>query len=170
MRPEKLGTSWVLGGAALALVLGVLGGLWTSSGLEKSLPASSVPATVAYTAFSHRKHTALGIACGACHFQAYVEAWAGLPAVELCRLCHRSVEAPPASWEPATRLSGHVFFSHRRHTVSGGVSCERCHGEVQAWDGPPAEPSFPRGMAGMNRCVACHRIVGASTDCLSCHR
>jgi hypothetical protein len=164
MRLLKLKTlSWVLGGIVAGIVW--RGNLQAPPGTPTSRPTGAVPAEVSYIAFSHRRHTDLGMACGACHFSAYVETRAGLPTLELCRLCHRSVEAPPVSWEPATRLASHVFFSHRRHATVGNLSCERCHEAV-----PTSEPSFPRGMTGMNRCVACHRVLGASTDCLSCHR
>jgi hypothetical protein len=135
-------------------------------------------------AFNHKLHVtgkpALG--CRDCHPGAEREAYAGLPPLERCLLCHMkpqsqsdkekivrelAVRGGDFHWNAVTRNPGHVHFSHRAHVSGAHMPCASCHGDVTSWAAPPtaAEPR----LTSMDACVDCHRERGASTDCRVCH-
>ena len=134
--------------------------------------------------FSHHQHSAAGVQCLFCHPGAIRADFAGLPSVQLCVGCHRTIdheEAPvqdlfeywdakqPIPWQAVVDLPDHVFFSHAPH-ISSGLNCESCHGDVARM-----ERARPAAIMDMGWCLDCHldqRVdrVGRLTDCLTCHQ
>jgi hypothetical protein len=76
----------------------------------------------------------------------------------------RGVEIP---WRRAFLLPAHVFFSHRRHVVLGGLKCATCHGAVEQESRPLLRPAIALDMDG---CMACHAKRNVDNDCAACHR
>jgi hypothetical protein len=134
--------------------------------------------------FSHRQHSDAGVGCLFCHSNAMRSNIAGLPSVQLCVGCHRTIarEEPPVQqifnywdadrpipWQPVTEMPDHVFFSHAPHLQSG-LNCETCHGNV----GGMARLR-PVVRMDMGWCLDCHLDqrpdrVARLTDCLTCHK
>lgn len=131
-------------------------------------------------AFSHQVHLAHQIDCSTCHEGALQAAQAELPGVRLCLVCHEPAQGGnptfarlgnfAASGEEIhwVKMSGFrkeaaVFFSHKRHGKAG-IRCETCHGNISS--SPRGVPRIP---ASMGECLECHKMRGASTDCLTCH-
>lgn len=79
----------------------------------------------------------------------------------------------PVQWVRINRIPDFAFFSHSAH-VSAGVTCQKCHGEVQTMERVRQVPDLTMGW-----CVNCHResniagidgrAVNAPTDCSACH-
>lgn len=130
-------------------------------------------------AFSHAHHVAeVGIDCQFCHAYARRGPVAGIPSVQRCAGCHRSVlsEQPeilrvleyweneePIPWVRVHDLPDHVRFTHKAH-VRAGVACETCHGAVAEMEAAVQVESLSMGW-----CVSCHEDRGATRDCLACH-
>jgi hypothetical protein len=90
-------------------------------------------------------------------------------------------QARPIEWQRVHQLADFAYFDHRAH-VTRGVTCQSCHGPVQAMERVRQENALSMGW-----CIDCHRasspdlaaapgaIGGArldhhvSTDCSSCH-
>jgi len=104
-------------------------------------------------AFNHSKHVeGLGLECTTCHLYAVTGTRATIPNIEVRKIY---------------RVPTHVYFSHRRHTSVAEIECETCHGAIGEKSTPVSRPIVK---ITMDRCVECHRLSGASTDCISCHR
>lgn len=130
-------------------------------------------------AFSHSRHVELaGIDCQFCHAYARRGPVAGIPSVERCVGCHRSIltERPeivkvldyweretPIPWLRVHDLPDYVRFSHKAH-VRSGIDCAACHGDVARMDIAVQVESLSMGW-----CVDCHSSRDASRDCLVCH-
>jgi hypothetical protein len=131
-------------------------------------------------AFAHSIHAGrLGLDCLFCHEFADRSPRAGVPAVEKCLSCHRTIatdreqirvlqgysdRGEPIAWNRVHNLPAHVYFSHKRH-IKTGIDCEACHGGV-------SKMTLMRQIRPltMGWCVTCHRANGASTDCATCHQ
>jgi hypothetical protein len=132
--------------------------------------------------FNHRIHIENDLECNTCH-QLYEEhASAGRPELETCLTCHEElitenpeekkileyaemeVEIP---WRRIYRLPEHIYFSHRRHVMSGKVECNVCHGNMSERKSPPTRPLVNQSMEW---CIDCHKKTDADEDCLACHR
>ena len=82
-------------------------------------------------------------------------------------------EPVPISWIQVHRLQDFVHFDHRVH-VASGVTCQECHGRVEAMERMRQDSDLSMGW-----CVNCHRRVNeegvagrrveASIDCAACH-
>jgi hypothetical protein len=130
--------------------------------------------------FSHDVHAAKHkIDCRFCHAQATRSASAGIPSVEKCMACHRSIaadnpevrkialaakEAKPVAWNRVAELPGHVYFPHRK-MVNAGIPCLFCHPGLDR-----AEAAVQKQPLTMGWCMKCHRQRGVSIDCLTCHK
>lgn len=141
--------------------------------------AASVDADGQPIAFSHARHVEQArIDCQFCHAYARRGPVAGIPSVERCVGCHRTIlsERPEivkllAYWEEETSipwirvhdLPDYVRFSHKAH-VRSGVDCAVCHGEVRRMDIARQVESLSMGW-----CVDCHASREASRDCVVCH-
>ena len=116
-------------------------------------PSQPIPA------FSHNIHADINkIDCQYCHNSASKSKHAGLPTVNVCMNCHRSVdgastegkesvtmvrkaagfdgqtytgETSPIVWNKVHVLPDHVYFNHSQHVEVGGMDCQNCHGPVE---------------------------------------
>lgn len=157
------------------VVLAILGvGVYIIFGGQQPPPAQPI-------AFSHRLHAEeKEIACVYCHPGANRAAVAGLPSVEKCMGCHRTIatDKPEVrkvaehwenkqsiTWARVNYLPDHVRFTHQQHVVVGELECRICHGTPNMPGG-----SFARLQPGMAWCLDCHRQRGASIDCATCHK
>ncbi len=133
--------------------------------------------------FNHQKHVKdVGLECSACHEYYTTSEHSGLPSLATCAGCHaeaitKSPEEgrlvkligsdPQPAFRKLFRLPDHVYYSHRRHVVAGGLACETCHGAIAETTSPPASPLR---RITMNTCINCHVERGVKTDCTNCHR
>ena len=142
-------------------------------------PVSPAEPTTQPIAFSHQDHvTEMKIDCQFCHAYARRGPVAGIPSVQRCIGCHRTVlndqpeiqkivqyweNAEPIPWIRVHDLPDFVRFTHKRH-LRAGVNCQNCHGNVGQMD-------IARQVAPltMGWCVNCHKERQASIDCLTCH-
>lgn len=134
--------------------------------------------------FSHRLHDQAGIPCLYCHPNAMRSDIAGLPSVEFCMGCHRTIASDqpaiqelagywerqePIPWQLVNPRLDFVFFSHMPH-LGNGVNCETCHGNIGVMDGAGKLPRSDMGW-----CLECHiqqppeRAIRLA-DCLACHK
>jgi hypothetical protein len=153
-----------------ALALGAVAAFWQLSAVAPEQPI----------AFSHALHAGRSeIACSHCHVAAANGPRATVPAMSVCAECHAAMttqnpeilalqehlkNGTPILWTQVHQLPWHVHFTHKRH-VRAGVACETCHGEVETMERLRRARSLEMGW-----CVGCHRLEGASTDCLTCHK
>ena len=132
-------------------------------------------------AFNHKAHKEAGIECGTCHEYFENATYAGIPSTETCTLCHDGESESPelqrlagyvsageeVPWKRLYGVPSHVFYSHRRHVVSGKLACAECHGAIGELAQPPR---YALVNQTMQWCIGCHEERGASTDCIHCHR
>ncbi len=139
----------------------------------RTAPAQPLP-------FSHKLHTAQGLACKQCHPVPEPGDFATTPKTAFCMGCHRAVkkdsphiaklaawhaENKRVLWAPVYRVPDWVSFSHKKHLSANGVSCQTCHGLVQE----RGEALRRERDISMAACMDCHRAKGASNECLLCH-
>ncbi|MBI5499072.1 MAG: cytochrome c3 family protein [Deltaproteobacteria bacterium] len=131
-------------------------------------------------AFSHRVHaTDKGIDCRFCHPFPDRAPYAGMPPVQTCMFCHRSVIAThseirklwgyfernePIPWVREFEVPDHVYFSHRMH-LRKELDCPDCHGDISMEDRVKAAEPLEMGF-----CLDCHKSRGGPRDCVVCHR
>lgn len=159
---------------SLAILLLLVGGVLIAQRIE---PAVRQPIQ-----FNHAKHKAKGVECSVCHQNVEEQAFAGLPKVETCMLCHSTPQTESREeekvrrfaeqgkeipWQRLYRMPGHVFFSHRRHVTLAKVECQTCHGAIAEATSPPVRPAVKQSMRW---CIACHEKQRALADCNACHR
>ncbi|NIM12613.1 MAG: hypothetical protein GTO45_10910 [Candidatus Aminicenantes bacterium] len=141
------------------------------------------PGVVQPIPFDHNLHVeGQELECTLCHPQVGTHERAALPANEICEECHSEeltgsklenqlrgyfTDKNEIRWEKIYRVPDHVYFSHRRHVVSGKIGCESCHGDVKELKVPPRYPLIPPTMA---QCMNCHKKHNITNDCLACHR
>ena len=130
--------------------------------------------------FSHRFHAGeKNISCLMCHSTATTSDLAGMPPLQTCMLCHRSIiinyppieklrshyfNNKPVEWNRVLKLPDFVYFSHRMHIING-IDCGTCHGNVKDMDRIKEAKQITMGF-----CIQCHRDNNATTDCFTCHR
>jgi hypothetical protein len=132
-------------------------------------------------AFTHKVHAENRVDCTSyCHTGAAVGPVAGIPGVNQCLICHRTIATDKpeiqkiAAYEgrgediPWQRVYGfpapaHVKFNHAPH-IRAGVNCSTCHGDVEQMTVAVRAVDLTMGF-----CVDCHRQRGASTECIACH-
>ena len=129
--------------------------------------------------FSHKTHAAAKLTCNQCHAMPDPGNFATLPATQVCMNCHVSVkkdsphiaklaafhkENRKIAWAPVYRIPDWVSFNHKKHLTVSGVTCETCHGPVAERDALRREKDI-----SMAACMECHRVKGASNECVLCH-
>jgi hypothetical protein len=130
--------------------------------------------------FPHRIHvTDIGMECAYCHQYVEKSIHAGLPDAELCMTCHEAVATDkpevaklagmyqagqPVEWVRVYQIKPHVYFTHKRHVLSG-VKCQECHGPVELMTTAQRVTDL-----GMGWCLECHNSRGASRECITCHK
>jgi hypothetical protein len=129
--------------------------------------------------FSHRVHAGVKeISCRFCHPFVDRSQNAGIPPVEQCFFCHRTIISQhpqivkerwhldtktPVPWVRVFYVPDHVKFNHQPH-IRSKVDCVECHGDVKKFD-RLVPVDFKMGF-----CVDCHRQRKAQLDCwLACH-
>jgi len=130
--------------------------------------------------FSHRVHAGVkNINCRFCHPFTDRSTNAGLPTMEKCFYCHKTIipEHPQiveerrhyetnqaVRWVRIYYVPDFVKFNHQPHILWGQVDCTVCHGNVQTMD------RLHRVDFKMQFCTNCHQERGAQLDCwLACH-
>lgn len=153
--------------AIAAAVLSAYSGASSSQGFSPQQPID----------FPHPVHVqTLGMNCLYCHYAANKSADPGMPAVGTCMGCHTiigpqrpALEGRPARtsaaltrlqefatqrqaipWVRIHKLPEYVHFPHVRH-VNAGVTCQTCHGQIQAMARVAQFASLNMGW-----CVNCH--------------
>jgi len=132
--------------------------------------------------FSHKIHAGENeIPCQYCHVYAARTPSAGVPSVEKCMGCHRSVatdkpeiikvaqyfaDQEPIPWIKVYDVPDFVHFTHKRH-IQAGLECQECHGPVETMDRITRQQ-----LLRMPWCVECHtkKEVENGRDCWTCHK
>ncbi len=132
--------------------------------------------------FSHKTHAGeFEIPCMYCHMQARRSISAGVPSVNKCVNCHKSIatERPqirklmdywrnrePIPWIKVHDLPDFVHFPHNRH-VAAKIECQTCHGPVETM-----ERVSRQAPNKMGQCLNCHKQhdVEHGLDCWTCHK
>lgn len=120
--------------------------------------------------FSHEHHAGrLELDCRYCHDRVETDAYAGMPATNVCMTCHSQlftdepmlepirqslVTGIPIEWKRVYNAPDYVYFDHSVH-VNNGVGCAECHGAVANM---PLTRSV--GKMTMSWCLDCHRNPG----------
>jgi hypothetical protein len=131
-------------------------------------------------AFSHAIHAGqYKIDCQFCHSGARRSAVSGIPSLQFCMGCHKTVSPlkpeiarvraywdrkEPIRWTRVVQEPGFVFFNHSPHILKG-VRCQECHGPVETMTEVRLDHSL-----NMDACTGCHRRRNVSIDCYTCHR
>ena len=118
-------------------------------------------------AFSHEIHAGqLGMDCRYCHNGVEKSWYSNIPAAAVCMNCHNQVlkDSPklelvresalsgkPIEWVQVHKTPDYVYFNHSVH-VNRGVSCVKCHGQINHMDEVRHEKPF-----SMTFCLDCHR-------------
>lgn len=156
----------------LALVLGAGAALGGSRGGAQPIQ------------FNHKAHVGKGLDCAVCHRHVREQAFASLPPLQTCLMCHAAkisqnpeegkirelaAKGEPLRWVRLYRLApdAAAYFSHRRHVTFGKIECATCHGPMAEQAAPP-----PRALVAysMDFCLNCHQQKQAATACVACHR
>lgn len=172
----------------VGLVLLILLALPVTAVLARSyfLSPTWQPAQEQPIAFPHTTHAQTPqLECEYCHRTVSDEAFAGMPALELCMDCHQYIDAggseeiatlvehfeegEPVNWERVHQMPDHVHFVHSSH-INYGFDCAECHGDMQSSpdDGGIDYAEQVRDLR-MGDCIDCHQEYGAPTDCSVCH-
>ena len=142
------------------------------------LRSESVDQPIRFNHIHHKEVARLN--CFFCHPYVSEHRVAGIPNIELCRVCHSSdaiskrpealkvVEYVKAGrkipWNRMYELPTFAVFPHWIH-IKNQIDCSTCHGVTGVSD-------IPIRMVDriyMEWCVDCHRKTKASTDCYACH-
>ena len=172
-----------IGGLAFVQATGGQSAQGSDTAAEAAAPAGQVQPIQ----FRHDIHAGTyQMDCQYCHFSAERSVDAGIPPVETCMGCHRTVpgttdaqraeiakirdyanQGQPIPWVRIYKVADHVHFPHMRH-IAAGLECQQCHGQVQEI-GPVEERDPLWGGANMGWCISCHVQEAASRDCTVCH-
>lgn len=141
---------------------------WVAASVERSPYATRVGWMPSQPVlFSHQHHAGeLGIDCRFCHQSVEDEAFAGMPATEVCMKCHSQVwprepmlapvresyaTGEPLAWTRVHDMPDHAYFNHSIH-IAKGIGCSTCHGRVDRM--PMMTKAEPMTMQW---CLDCHR-------------
>ncbi len=131
--------------------------------------------------FNHIHHKEVArLDCFFCHPYVREHRAAGIPNIELCRVCHSSdaiskrpeaikvfgyvKEGKQIPWKRMYELPAFVVFPHWIH-IRAQVDCSTCHGLTGVSDVPVRMVD----RMYMEWCVDCHKRREADTDCYTCH-
>jgi hypothetical protein len=142
------------------------------------LRSESVDQPIRFNHIHHKEVARLN--CFFCHPYVSEHRVAGIPNIELCRVCHSSdaiskrpealkvVEYVKAGkkipWQRMYELPEFVVFPHWIH-IENKIDCSTCHGLTGVSDRPVKMVDRDY----MEWCVDCHQKRGADTDCYTCH-
>ncbi|PIE90310.1 MAG: hypothetical protein CR997_06890 [Acidobacteria bacterium] len=176
---------WSMGGGTLLIGL-IAAGVFLAAGAGTE-PVAEIPfglyAPEQPIPYSHKLHAGdFEMDCSMCHTYARRTKNAGIPALEQCMMCHKTIaldkdpiktmaaaysKDEPIKWIRVHALPGYVNFNHKRH-VKAGFECQECHGQIQEM-----EVVYREAPLTMGWCLQCHKInldKGASVDCWTCHK
>ncbi len=129
--------------------------------------------------FSHKIHAGDNeLPCRFCHIYARRSKVSGVPSIERCMGCHKSIrkdrpevkklakyweKKEPIYWVKVHDLPDYIYFPHKRH-IKAGMECQECHGDVK-------EMAVIRQVSSLDMgwCLACHKDRNGPTDCWECH-
>lgn len=131
--------------------------------------------------FDHIHHKEVArLNCFFCHRYVREHRVAGIPNIELCRVCHSSDAISKRSealkvvqdvtagrripWNRMYELPQFVVFPHWIH-IRAQIDCSTCHGLTGVSDVPVRMVD----RLYMEWCVDCHKKRGADKDCYGCH-
>jgi hypothetical protein len=131
--------------------------------------------------FNHIHHKEVArLNCNFCHRYVGEYRAAGIPNIELCRVCHSNdaiskrpealkvfgyvKEGKQIPWKRMYELPAFVVFPHWIH-IQSQTDCSTCHGATGVSDVPVRMVD----RMYMEWCVDCHKKRGADTDCYACH-
>ena len=60
----------------------------------------------------------------------------------------------PIQWVKIHQLQDFVYFNHSQHVKVGGVSCQKCHGQIQEM-----KQVYQASSLTMGWCINCHRVT-----------
>jgi hypothetical protein len=130
-------------------------------------------------AYSHELHAGvMKINCQYCHFGAYKSKNAGIPPLNVCMNCHKTVKtespeihkiydalgydpqtqkydstkARPIQWVRIHNLPDFVYFNHSQHVRVAGLQCQTCHGPIQTM-----KQVYQYSPLTMKWCIQCHK-------------
>ena len=160
----------------------LLAGVVTAGAM--ALSGSAAPAGPTQPlAFNHQVMVQAGVQCLFCHNDALRSPSPGMPSVELCMGCHKTIAADrpaikkiadyyargePIPWARVNYVPRFVYFSHKVHLTVGGLNCENCHGDVGHM-----KVVEPVAKMTMGWCLDCHSKQSNAPqlrDCVICHR
>jgi hypothetical protein len=121
------------------------------------------------------------LSCDFCHEHAGESAYATIPNVSTCMVCHDSIKTDSPQVQKLAAIaargqqpgwvrvywfedSAKVFFTHKPH-VRAMLDCAVCHGKVGEMHRVRREVN-----QNMGWCIDCHRQRRVSIDCYVCHR
>lgn len=147
--------------------------------LLSGMGATAIPQPDPPILFRHKIHVdGYRIDCRFCHSTATKSAYAGIPSVQKCMICHRVVatdrpeirkvaqywkDKKPIPWNRVVELPDYVYFPHFR-MVNAGIPCTECHPGMNE-----AGFAVQRKKLTMGFCLACHKSRGVSIECWTCH-
>ncbi len=158
----------------LALILVMLAGVVAAFLWGRRPAAPEQPVT-----FDHSLHLEQNLKCTDCHRLVEHSEKAGLPTANLCMTCHQVIKSDSPEvqkiaqfqqtrqfipWVRLYEVPEFVYFNHSRH-VKAEIECAECHGNTGTTVVSAPEKEFT-----MATCMDCHRVRGASNDCLTCHK
>ncbi len=170
-------------------LFGVLITLVVAVFINRQLGVSEAYAPEQPINFSHKLHAGkYKIDCQYCHFGAERGKHSHIPSPGLCLNCHNLIKTDSPEiqkiqnyhsksetipWQKVNFLPNYVYFNHAQHVAVGGVSCQKCHGNVEEMERVNAK------QFNMGFCISCHRdshiavpndtkMQGANS-CSSCH-
>ena len=166
---------WLLIAGVVIIVIVLAAGYFLFAAQAQAAPQQPI-------AFPHVTMVQAGIPCLFCHADAMQSPVAGIPSVEKCMGCHKTIATnspeikkvagywerqEPIPWVRVNQLPRFVYFSHRVH-VAAGFNCERCHGDVghMTVDHPVVNMT-------MGWCLSCHEQQPNAQqlqDCVVCHQ
>ncbi len=149
-----------------------------------ALSGSAAPAGPAQPLnFNHQIMVQAGVQCLYCHNDALRSHSPGMPSLELCMGCHKTIAADrpaikqladyvargePVPWVRVNYLPRFVYFSHQVHLTVGGLNCETCHGDVGNMK--VVEPVTRMSMGWCLNCHSKQTNAPQLRDCVICHR
>lgn len=147
--------------------------------------------------FPHQHHVQdVGLNCDFCHSTVKTQDFATIPNIDTCKTCHivQQTNGSPREqnlrqnyvlknktipWKRIYTVPSHVYFSHKRHVVTGNIDCTTCHGPVPQQNHALTKPL---NELTMEFCIDCHvdkKQTNTSyrnaqhrppENCLRCHR
>jgi len=142
------------------------------------LKSESVDQPIRFNHIHHKEVAKLD--CFFCHRFVHEYRAAGIPNIEVCRVCHSSdaISKRPEAlkvvdyvkagkripWNRMYELPQFVVFPHWVH-IQSQIDCSTCHGVTGISDVPVRMVD----RIYMEWCVDCHKKRRADTDCYTCH-